>query len=215
MSEETPTPDENQMAQRRRSCFFTIIGLWFAILGVILIVMFLVRGKLVTREPDQIFEKASQLVQFTLPDRFVPYSMTSLFGKKVMAFWDQNHVREDGRALAVIAVFTDSDWQDSTPDLLESEFKENAKKRLLENDFRVLNERQVQWEKDGVQHHFLLFEGRQQLDDTLEDATSCYRYLDGPDGPVQVYTLGINRAFSLDEQVKFLKSVAEVKVPTS
>jgi hypothetical protein len=187
-----------------------MIGFWFLLLALILVVMIFVRKKIVSRDPQTILTAAHGFARFEVPESFAPYSMTQLFGKTVLAFWDQTHVREDGRALAVIALFSDGSWNDTEIEELEKEFREKADQRLEENEFHVVNKETVEWEEHGEKYHFVVFTGQQRIDKEFLEASSCYRFLTGKNGHFQIYTLGLESAFPKEDQIAFLKSVVPV-----
>jgi len=195
---------------RKKSCIFKMIGFWFLLLALILVIMIFVRKKIVSRDSQTILATARSFALFEVPESFSPYSMTQLFGKTVLAFWDQKHVREDGRALAVIALFSDGSWNDTEIGDLEKEFREKADQRLEENEFHVISKETVEWEENGKKYHFIVFTGQQRIDKELLEACSCYRFLSGEKGHFQVYTLGLESAFPKEAQIAFLKSVVPV-----
>ena len=198
-------PKKNR--NKHRSCIFAIMGLWFGLLGLIVVVMVLVREKIVHREPEQIQAKAGEFAEFQVPGAFKPYSMTDFFGKTVLSYWDSQHVRSDGRTLAVIALFSDKSWNRQSLPGLEQSFLKEAEERLKENEFLVLASEIVAWDLDGQPFHFQVFSGRQRIGDQLVDATSCYRFFSSAKGNFQMSTLGVETAFNKADQIAFLKSV--------
>jgi len=194
--------------KRRRGCIFSIMGAWMGLLLLILLGMYLVRDQIVSREPDVIIKASAKYVEWDVPERFKPYSMTTLFGKTVLAYWDTEHIREDGRSLSVISLFADASWNERSLEDIESEFKKEAAERLNENDFHVLSEEIITWETRGQEYHFTVYSGRQRIGEKLLDGTSCYFFLKTDSNTFQVYTLGIESAFTREDQINFLKTVS-------
>ncbi|PIE90554.1 MAG: hypothetical protein CR997_05550 [Acidobacteria bacterium] len=203
--------DIQDLRKRKRGCILSIIGAWMGLLVIILLVMLLVREKIVSRDAQKIEATANSYASWMMPSRFKPYSMTNLFGKTVLSYWDTENVREDGRSLAVIALYAETSWDDRDLMEIEKKFKAEAVKQLEKNEFYVQNEQMVEIELDGKKRAFTVYTGQQRIDTKMVDGSSCYFFLKSDQGKFQVYTLGIEDSFPREEQVQFMKSIRPVQ----
>jgi hypothetical protein len=196
---------------KRRSCIFKLILIWFSIGAVIILVMIYTRSK-VNRDPEQIQSALDQIMTIDLPEAFYPYSMNDFLGVKLFVFNHSGHLREDGRTTSVLAINIDNRWEDQSVAEARAGFVEGLPDQLNKREFRVKEQRVEVVEDNGERIEIDVFTGIQLLGDDYVDGVACFRFLMGPDGPIQVHTLGLKRNFPAKDQAAILASV-RVKAP--
>ena len=196
---EMETHDKTQ--KQRRGCILKLLMVWLTIGAVIIITIIYVRHISVTREPKAIMADLSRFMDVTLPEGFYPYSMNKLMGVKLYSFWNEKHKREDGRTTSVIAVYFDDRWRDMRVEEAQAMFFDDLEERLSKREFRVKSKREERVVSDGEAIVIHVFSGIQLMEDTFVEATACYRFLQGPEGPLQIHAMGLDETFGPEQQV--------------
>jgi len=196
--------------QRKRGCIVKVLIAWFTMGTALVMLMIYTRGH-VERDPERIRAFADTLVTMDLPQGFYPYSMThfenSWFffpGLSVISYWDAAHVREDGRPTSVISLFSDQKWQKQNAAAVEADMANDLTARLERVEFHSEDHSREQVTVNGETFTIFRFTGTQALDADLVKATSCFRFLQGPRGPIQVQTLGLEENFPAERQIATL-----------
>ena len=193
---------------RQRGCIIKMIVGWL-ILGAIIITVMIVIRTVVIRDQTQIQEHLDTIVETDFPEGFYPYSMNRFLGIKLISFWHREHVREDGRTTSVVAIYSEKEWQNHTVEEVEEVALENMEKRLERNEFVVLERAKKTVDRDGEQVSVWVFSGNTWINEDRFPATTCYRFMQGPDGPLQIHSIGLNKNFPESMQ---LQAVSSVKV---
>lgn len=195
---------------KRRGCIVKIIMGWLVLGGTIVILMIYTRSQ-VNRNPEEITAALSQLVSYQLPESFYPYSMNSFFGVELFVFWDKENVRDDERTKNIVAVYRDDRWKDLSVTEAATQFYADLDERLAKREFKKQGQEEIHLE--GEKQVILVISGLQLLDDKYIEATTCYRFLAAPGGPLQVHSMGLNEGFPKEKQIEVLKSFSTVDRP--
>ena len=191
---------------KRRSCIFKLILIWFSIGATIILVMVYTRSR-VNRDPATIQQAVDQFLSMELPPAFYPYSMNDFMGVKLYVYYHEEHLREDGRTTSVFAINIDDRWADQSLEEVRQDFVEDLPKRLNRREFRVKDHRVETVERNGQRIEIDVFTGIQLIDQDFVDGVACFRFVMGPEGPVQAHTLGLRRTFPAEDQIALLASM--------
>ncbi len=73
-------------------------------------------------------------------------------------------------------------------------------------EFRVRDKREhLVASKNGPLSVYVL-KGTQLMDTDMVEATTCFRFINSPNGPIHVQTLGLDRTFPEEDQIALLTS---------
>jgi len=191
--------------QARRGCIMKLMRIWMAMAVVVIAVIVIVRRSAVT-EPERILAALDQWVSLETPAGFYPYRKNSFFGASAITFWDEQHQREDGRTTALIAFFRDSRWPEEDLDKWPAERLAELESQFSSLEFKVRAKSTEILGSDpwDVIH---IYSGIQAIDNRMEEALACYRFLKTRAGIVQAHTLGLESSFPLESQLQVLRSV--------
>lgn len=192
--------------QRRKSCLLKLLTFWFSLLVVIILGMIFIRSN-VERDPAEIEKHVSTLFAMDLPQGYTPYSKSDFFAAHTISYWDQNHLREDGRTTSLIAIYYENRWKDWPVEQLIEASQSKMNERLERNSFHTNEKEILTREVHGETVQIFRFRGVTRMEEKLLEATTCYRYVQTSVGPVQIQTLGLNSDFSEDHQIAFLLSI--------
>ncbi len=188
---------------KRKGCYIKLILGWLVLGAVVVFLMVFIRSR-VERDPEKIREAVVGYFDFTLPDGFEPYSMNDFWGVTLAVFNDANNTREDGRTLAIIALNRDVRHKNKTLDEVKDDLFSDLEKRLNKREFKVKSKRVETLEVDGQMVEIHVFSGIHLIDEDYVDATNCYRFVVGKDGPMYLHTMGLNGVFSEKAQCEAL-----------
>ena len=194
--------------KRKRGCLLKIIGLWIAIWAIAITTILTVKGKAKT-DPSEVQARVDQLMEIQVPEGFVPYRVNQVLGVEAIAFWDQSHA-VDGRATAVIAIQRENGWRDWSVDELRGKTIDTLEVELDKREFRTRSSQTETRMVDGSEVFVHWFSGIQKMDSGLKEATCCYRFIESPEGPLRIQTIGLDSAFPAEQQIALLASIKEI-----
>lgn len=200
-------PMFKNIARQRLGCLFRMTIMGLVSVGLVTALGFwlvkdTVRGQ---AEVGAIFD-ADYVAE--VPEHFYPYTYSKFFGSYLIVFWSKAHMLDEHRTSSVFGIHWRSDWQGKQVKDVEQETLGALEKRLDRNEFRTTNYEAIQVEKDGETLTIHRFRGLSRIDESFAEAVTCYRYIMGPDGPVQVMTLGLVATFPEQDQLDLVASVA-------
>lgn len=213
----TETEQSNEIRfdrKRRVSCLIRLLICWFSLMGIIIIGMIFIRSNVV-REQAPIDAYVAKIFTMELPPGFNAYSMSTFFKTTTISYWDQNHLREDGRTTSLIAMYSEKRWADKTIEEIEALALPKLEHRLERNSFHTDKYDVVTFEQHGKTVKIHRHRGQTRMDEKLVAGTTCFRYVMTPDGPMQIQTMGFESDFPEETQLKFLKSLAPVLAPAN
>lgn len=146
-----------------------------------------------------------------VPDHFYPYTYSKFFGSYLIVFWSKEHMLDEFRTSSVFGIHWRSDWEGKQIEDIEQKTLEELEGRLDRNEFRTTHYEAIQVERDGETLTIHRFRGLSRIDESFAEAVTCYRYMMGPDGPVQVMTLGLAETFPEQDQIDLVASVSSKK----
>ena len=190
---------------KKRSCIVRMIMMWLFIGAVVILAIIYFRSKVV-RDSVQIQAYLDDNYNMALPEGFFPYSMNNFMGVFLVSFWDKANVREDGRSKNVLSIFSKSDWHGKKLEQVLEDALDSLPKLLAKNEFHTEEKSVETVELDGEQITIYRFKGQANLDDVLVNATTSFRYMLGPQGPVQLQALGPEETFPESVQLTTLAS---------
>lgn len=197
---------EQQLKRFKRGCLISLMPVWFfLVLGLILLVVFLVSE--VERDPRAIEAHVAEFVDIQIPEGFYPFSHNNFMGTEAISYYHRKHVRGDGRTTSVISIQMDRKWRKYTVEELEHRILSQLEARLTSREFQIEEVNPHKIEKDGESFFIFLFRGRQLMDEEILKAVSCFRFMEGPNGPFQVQTMGLLESFPPEEQIAVLSSM--------
>jgi hypothetical protein len=147
-----------------------------------------------------------------IPEHFFPYTYSKFFGTYLIVFWSEEHKLDEHRTSSVFGLHWLSDWQGKTVAEVEAQALQELEARLDRNEFRTTDYAAVKVQHGDETVIVHRFRGLTRLDESFAEAVTCYRYMMGPDGPVQVMTLGLTETFSEEDQLALVAS-AKTKNP--
>jgi hypothetical protein len=181
-----------------------LLVFWLGLGAVVIAIVVWVRSSVV-ENPGQMATHLSQWCSFTPPERFTPHRETQFFGNHSFAWWDTEHVREDGRTLAVIAFYRERHWQGASFQEAFQSFQKEANRRLNELEFHPDD---MTFEKSPQDAYpVLVFRGQQRIEDRWVRGTTCWRFLPFEPFPFRAQTLGTDDSFPLEEQLQVLRAI--------
>lgn len=192
--------------QRRKSCLIKILIFWFSLMAIIILAMIFIRSR-VSRDSVEIDRYVAGLFEMTLPDGFKSYSKSDFFSAHSISYWDESHLREDGRTTSLIAIYFEDKWRNWDLQTLKDKALATMETRLDRNGFHTESRQTLTFEQGGKTIEIFRFDGLTRLEEVLHDATTCYRFVMTAVGPVQIQTIGVNTDFSADSQITFLRSI--------
>lgn len=197
-----PSQDADDMRLRRRSCIFRLLIIWFTIMVLVIVGIIFVRSNAI-RDPGEVLAKTGEYVRVgQLPQGFYPYSHTSFFGMSLSVFYHEKHIREDGRTTSIVAVNIDSRFEGESIVAARNQLFKKLETRLEKREFKVRNRNSRKVMQNGQEIEIFIFEGTHLMEKDHLPATTCYRFLEGPEGPIYIHTMGLNRSFGVEDQIK-------------
>jgi len=192
--------------QRRKSCLIKILMFWFSLMAIIIIAMIFIRSR-VSRDSAEIDKYVATLFEMSLPEGYKAYSKSDFFAAHSISYWDENHLRDDGRTTSLIAIYYEDKWHDWTLQDLKDKALGTMENRLERNGFHTETRQTLTFEDHGEPFEIYRFDGVTRLEEVLHEATTCYRFVMTVEGPIQIQTIGVNSDFSAESQLVFLRSV--------
>lgn len=191
---------------RRKSCIIRLLGFWFSLMIVIIIGMVFIRSN-VQRDPVAITEHVAGLFSMVLPEGFEPYSKSDFFAAHTISYWDQNHLREDGRTTSLIAIYYENKWHDWSLEKLIEESLGEMEERLERNGFHTNEKETLSFDQNSTNMKVYVYRGVTRMEEKLLDAATSYRFVMTHLGPVRIQAMGLNTDFSEASQVTYLRSI--------
>lgn len=159
------------------------------------------------RDPELVGARFTDHFSADIPEHFFPYTYSKFFGSYLIVYWSNEHKLDENRTSSVFGLHWRSKWQDQTVAEVEKTALAELEQRLDRNEFRTTNYEALEVETDGQTVTIHRFRGLSRIDETFAEAVTCYRYMQGPDGPVQVMTLGLAETFPEQDQLDLVASV--------
>ena len=197
---------ELQRIAYRRGCILKALIAWFSILALIILVMIFVRSR-VNRNPEEIAKYVDGLISMELPPGFRPYSKNYFKGVHLVSYWDVERVREDGRTSGVFAIYFEDAWKNRTLEDIEKEVVADLKRKLTRQEFRTHAQTKERVLVDGQEITIHMFSGLTRYEDQYLEAATCYRFLQGSQGIIQVHTMSLLETLSEQDQINFLSTI--------
>jgi len=208
IAEDRPLTEEEKAKLKRakRGCLVAFLPLWIGlVLAVGLGIMFLLGD--VERDPVVIEAHVAAILEMDVPEGFYPFSSNAFLGTRAISYYHRDHLREDGRTTSVISITHERAWRNMTAAELEAEVLEKLEERLANREMTIQDKKPIPVDRDGERFVIYQFTGRQLMDAEMLMATTCFRFLDGPNGAFQVQTMGLDDSFPVEQQVAVLSSI--------
>ena len=210
MREETRSQEEprsaEQVNRRRRGCILKLLAFWFGLLGLIIWTMYFVRSR-ADRDPENVLRHAAELVDLQLEEGFYPYSSNYFLGVRLISFWNEQHLSDEGYTTSVIAVYRDDKWRNLSLEEVRNQVLPKLETKLDRVEFRVREQAEERLSNEGETAVIHRFSGIQLLGEEYLEATTCYRFMMSSQGPIQVHTMGLERNFPAARQMAILAAV--------
>jgi len=217
VEEELPdlTDDQKkQMKRAKRGCMLALTPLWVVLMLALVIGGIFLIGEFES-DPEVINARVSELTEITIPEGFYAFRRNAFLGTEVISYYNAEHLREDGRSSSVISIQIERGWDDETAARLEADTLEDLEVRLVNRELTVTDKQPIAFQQDGRTQYIHVFTGRQLMDEEVLPAHTCFRYVDGPEGPFRAQTFGLDESFPAETQIEVLKSIRPRPAPTS
>ncbi len=196
----------------RRGCILRLLAIWFTIFLVVVGVMIFVRSRS-NRDPEAVAARVDQLIACELPAGFRPYSRNHFLGVELLVFWNDDHAREDGRTTSVLAIYREDDWRGKSVEEVAGSVMEKLENKLDRNEFRVKEREEHHRRVAGQPVLIYVLRGIHKIEDKFENATTCYSFWQGPEGPLQIHSMGLDQSFDAEAQLSFFSTVRPRSAP--
>ncbi|MDJ0837903.1 MAG: hypothetical protein QNK37_15420 [Acidobacteriota bacterium] len=208
--QQQPLTDEQRIKRAKRGCFIALMPLWVVLSLALILGGFFLAGK-VERDAAVIEAHVSDILDMNLPEGFYAFSKNSFMGTEAISFYHKDHLREDGRTTSLISIQRERSWGDLSVEALTQKVLPVLQSRLARREFEVEEKVTEKVKVDGETLTIYRFSGRQLMDEEVLKATTCFRFVMGPRGPVQLQTMGLNTTFPAEDQVKLLAGIKPKK----